>query len=57
MFFVLNIVSANCASRTIAGKLQSGGREITREKGERMRECVLLRKGFGISHKFDHLGA
>jgi hypothetical protein len=30
------------------GKLRSGGRERAGEKGERVRDCVLQRKGLGV---------
>ncbi len=43
----------NCAGKTIVEKLQNGEKERTREKGERERDCVLQRKGFGVRHKFD----
>ncbi len=39
--------------KTIVGKQQSSGRERMRDKGERVRQGVLLQKGCGISHKFD----
>jgi hypothetical protein len=40
---------------TSAGKLQSGVKERARGREKRGREGVLLRKGFGIRHKFDSL--
>jgi hypothetical protein len=43
----------NGAGENIVGKLQSRRRERTRGKGERVRDCVLLQKGFDASHKFD----
>jgi hypothetical protein len=39
--------------KTIVRKQQSGGRERMREKDNRVRDNVLLRKGCGINHKFD----
>ncbi len=44
----------NCTGKTIAGKLQNEQKERPREKGERVRDCVLQRKGFGVGQKFDH---
>jgi len=40
---------------TFAGKLQSGVKERARGREKRGRDGVLLRKGFGIRHKFDSL--
>ncbi len=39
---------------TYTGKLQSGVKERARGREKRGRDGVLLRKGFGVSHKFDH---
>jgi hypothetical protein len=35
------------------GKLQDGGREIMRKKGEGVRDCAMPRNGCGVGHKFD----
>jgi hypothetical protein len=40
--------------KTIAEHGRERGRERTRERGERVRCSVLIKWGFGVSHKFDH---
>jgi hypothetical protein len=39
--------------KTIAGCKREGEKERTRESREKVRDSVLLEKGFGVSHKFD----
>jgi hypothetical protein len=39
--------------KTIAGRKREGEKERTRERRERVRDSVLLEKGFGVSHKID----
>ncbi len=38
---------------TIAGQKQEGEKERARERGERVRDSVLLEKCFGVSQKAD----
>ncbi len=52
-FEKLHHLCAFALVETIGEKLQSRGRERLKEKEERVRDCVLWRKGFGVGHKFD----
>jgi hypothetical protein len=44
----------DCAGKNYCGETAEWReRENEREKGERVKDCVLLEKGLGIAHKFD----
>jgi hypothetical protein len=53
MYFKKSHLIYGIAQVEILWGLQNGGRERMRERGERVRDCVLLQKGFGVNHKFD----
>jgi hypothetical protein len=49
-----SLLYAMYQAETIAGQEREGEKERARERGERVKDSVLLKRGFGVTHKFNH---
>jgi hypothetical protein len=47
-----SLLYAMYQAETIAKQEREGEKERARERGERVRDSVLLKRGFGVTHKF-----